>query len=156
MLGSLAGLLGVTKFVQLSDRARIELTDSPIAFRERLFELLESSPMGGFPVAQFDLQLMDTALHGFQFLQVSTKAIPIGEVFIELRDLVSQHPVFFLQDVLGSLSSSTGLLRFVELVRLSCRMRIELADPAIAFRKRLFELLKGLSMSCLSIAQLNI
>ena len=35
MLGRLAGLLGVTKFIQLSDRACIELTDPPISFRER-------------------------------------------------------------------------------------------------------------------------
>ena len=60
LLGSPTGLQGILDFVRLSGRKRIELTDSPVALRNGLLELLDHAAMDGFPIAQFNLQLMHT------------------------------------------------------------------------------------------------
>ena len=96
LLGSVTSLLSPAKLVHMDSHRLIELTDPAIAFRKRLFELLQGPPMSGFPITQFDLELMHTILHLGEFLQVSTEAIPIGKVFVELGDPVLQNPDFLL------------------------------------------------------------
>jgi hypothetical protein len=60
LLGSPTGLQGIPNFVRLSSRKRIELTDSPVALCKGLLQLLDHATMDGFPIAQFDFQLMHT------------------------------------------------------------------------------------------------
>jgi hypothetical protein len=55
LFGSLTGLLSPVEFVGLIHRARVELTDAPVALHDGLLELLDGAPMGRFPITQLDL-----------------------------------------------------------------------------------------------------
>jgi len=156
LLGGSTSFQGILDFVRLSGRKRIKLTDPPVSLRNGLLQLLDRAAMDSFPIAQFDLQLMHTILHRSQPLYFSAQSVPIGKTFIELGNMISQNSDFLLQDFLGLLSRSTGLLRFVEFVRLNGSIRIKLADPTVAFRKQLFELLKGSPMGRFPITQLDL
>jgi hypothetical protein len=156
LLSRSTGLLCFVKFVGLSCRISIELADPAIAFRQRLFELLEGSPMGRFPVTQFDLKLMDTITHLGQLLHFSAQPVPIGKTFVELSDMVSQDPDFLFQHLLGVFGGLTSLLGPTKFIQLSHRTHIELADSPIALRQRLFKLLDRSSMDRFPITQFDL
>src|SRR5574337_510772 len=63
LFSSLTNLLSLAKVVPLGGRSRLELADPPVSFRDGPFVLLKRASMGGLPIAQLNLQLMDTALH---------------------------------------------------------------------------------------------
>jgi hypothetical protein len=109
LLGSLTGLLRPVEFVSLSHRARVELTDPPVALRDGLLELFECTPMGGFSITQLDLQLMDAGLCRFQLLDLSTESVSADKVFVKLGDLVAEDTDFLLLNLAGLLGSPTGL-----------------------------------------------
>ena len=66
--------------------------------------------MGGFPITQFHLQLMDAALHRFELLQAGSELVPIREAFVELGNMLPLHANFLLHHLARLLSGLTRLL----------------------------------------------
>jgi hypothetical protein len=121
LLSRLMGLLGTPEFIRLSGGKGIELPDAVVTFREGLLQLLERIPMGRLPITQFDFQLMDAVLNRFQLFHAGSDFIPVGEAFLELRDLFAQDADFLLLNLTGLLSGPTGLQGIPNFVRLSRR-----------------------------------
>jgi hypothetical protein len=121
LFSRLMGLLGTPEFIRLSSGKGIELPDAVVTFREGLLQLLERIPMGRLPITQFDFQLMDAVLNRFQLFHAGSDFIPVGEAFLELRDLFAQDADFLLLNLTGLLSGPTGLQGIPNFVRLSRR-----------------------------------
>ena len=82
-------LLSRAEFVHLCRKTAIKLADPAVTLEERVLKLLDHIPMGGFPITERNLQLMDTVMAGFQLFHLGTKPVSIGEAFIELSDVLS-------------------------------------------------------------------
>jgi hypothetical protein len=87
---------------------------------------------------------------------MGTEAIPIGEVLIELGNLVTQNPDFLFQYLLGVFGGLTSLLSPAKLIYSGGHVAIEFTNPVVAINQRLFELLERPSMSRFSITQLDL
>ena len=110
VFGGPTGLLRLVESVGLRGCARIEFTDPPVSLGNRAFGLLEGAAMGGLPIAQLHLQLMDPALDRLQLLQAGSEVVSVGETVVELGDMLPQDPDFLFQDLLSVLGSLTSLL----------------------------------------------
>ncbi len=127
LLGGLRGLQSGSDVISLSGSHRIELPDSAVTIGKGLFELLDRGAMGGFPVAEFDFQLVDAVLGRLELLDLGTEPIPVGQSLVELRNVLAQDTHFPFQDLPGLHGVSTGLLRLPEFMRLGCKHRLDVA-----------------------------
>ncbi len=87
---------------------------------------------------------------------MGTQTIPIGEVIVELGNMVAQHPDFLFQHFLSVLGGVTSLLRPAKLINPGGHVVIEFTNPVVALDQRLFELLERPPMSRFSITQLDL
>ena len=117
--------------------------------------MLDGAAMSGFPITQFDLQLVDTTAHRLQLFDLGAKAFSGREPFVELGDLVTEDADLFLQDVASLLSRLAGLLRTTEFIRVGSGADIKRPNPLISFHEKLFELLNSAAMSGFPITQFN-
>ena len=111
LLSRLAGLLRTTEFIRVGSGADIKRPNPLISFREKLFELLNSAAMSGFPITQFNFQQMDAILRRFKLLHTDSNLITVCQPLVELSNMVAQDTNLFLQDI-------TSLLGPAEFVRL--------------------------------------
>ncbi len=133
----------------------IKFFDATVSFSEGLFELLDGAAMGGFSIAQFDLQLVNTTAHRFQLFDLGAKAFSGREPFIELGDLVTEDADFFLQDFTSLLGRLAGLLRTTEFICVGGGADIKCPNPLISLREKLFKLLNSAAMGGFPITQFN-
>ena len=134
----------------------IEFSDATVSFGEGLFELLDGAAMGGFPIAQFDFELMHAILGRLEFLDLGAQAVLVSQAFIQLSDLFTEDTDLFLQDVASLLGGSTGLQGISNFVRLRGRNCIKFFDATVSFGEGPFELLDGAAMSGFPIAQFDL
>ena len=75
---------------------RHKLFNSTVSLANGPFELLDGASMAGFTIAQLHFQLMDAVLCRPQLLHLSTESVSVGEAFVELGDMLAQHPDFVI------------------------------------------------------------
>ena len=107
--------------------------------------------MADLPITEFNLKLMEVILHRLQLLQAGTEPVSVGEAFVELSDVLAQHPDFLLHDLTRVVGRTTGLLRHSEFFSLGGRARIELADTSVPLSERSFKLLDRAPMAGFTI-----
>jgi hypothetical protein len=98
---------------------------------------------------------MDTTLYRFELFQPGSKLLPVGKAFVELGNMLALHTDFLFHHFTRLFSCLTCLLSPSEFFRLGRHIRIELFDPPIALRHRLFQLLDHAAMGRLPVTQFH-
>ncbi len=80
--------------------------------------------MGGFSIAEFNFELVDTVLYGLELFDLGAEPIPVGQAFVELGNAVTEDAHFLLHDLPGLLGVSRGLLGSFEFMSLRGKHRL--------------------------------